>query len=223
MMKHILLLLTITLTLFAQNPRSFAALGDVIYDDVATFEKLKTLPSMQEFSSDIDSYSAEAKKAKEMGFLIDAKDKSVDAKSYLAELRKLSEKHDMIMENSTKRFKEALHDEDGETINAMLKYGVIDTEDYDKELINYYEEFNEDQNLSSLNDFYAKYLSSLVKEKKVELTEAQREQLTNEANIKRMRAKNEAKDAKLAKSVKDEQEREKKKVLDEQKKALGIN
>jgi hypothetical protein len=223
MMKHILLLLTISLTLFAQNPRSFAALGDVIYDDVATFEKLKTLPSMQEFSRDIDSYSSEAKKTKEMGFLIDAKDKSVDAKSYLAALRKLSEKHDMIMENSTKRFKEALHDEDGETINAMVEYGVIDTEDYDKELINYYEEFNEDQNLSSLNGFYTKYLTSLVKEKKVELTEAQREQLANEANIKRMRAKNEAKDAKLAKSVKEEQDREKKKVLDEQKKELGIN
>ncbi len=221
-MKHLLLLLAITFTLFAQNPKSFAALGDVIYDDVETFEKLKSLPSMQAFSGAINQYIADTHQAKEIGFLVDAKDKSIDAKTYLAKLRKLSVAHDTIMEKSTKHFKEALSDEDGETINAMIAYGVIDTEDYDKELINYYEEFHEDQNLSSLNALYLKYLSTLVKEKPTALTEAQREELENEANIKRMRAKKQAKDAAFSKSVKEEQNREKKKVLDEQKKALGI-
>ena len=221
-MKHFLLLLIFSLTLFAQNPKSFAALGDVIYDDAETFEKLKTLPSMQVFSAAIEKYIADAKQTKKLGFLVDAKDKSIDAKTYLAELRKLSVEHDTIMENSTKHFKEALSDEDGETINAMIIYGVIDTDDYKKQLINYYEEFNEDQNLSSLNAFYLKHLSTLVKDKSASLTEAQREKLENEANIKRMRAKNEAKDAAFTKSVQDEKTKEKKKVLDTQKKELGI-
>ena len=222
-MKHFFLLLTITLSLFAQNPKSFSALGDVIYDDVETFQNLKTLPSMQDAVVDIDNYIVEAKKAKEMGLLVDAKDQSVDAKTYLATLRKLSVIHDTIMESSVKRFNEALSDEDGETVNAMVNYGVVDTEDYDKELINYYEEFNEDQNLSAIKPFYLEYLSSLVKDKNTTLSEAQREQLENEANVRRMRAKKEAKDAAFEKSVEDEQAREKKKVLDEQKKALGIN
>jgi len=221
-MKQFLLLLTITLTLFAQNPKSFSALGDVIYNDVVPFQKLKQLASMQEFAEAIDIYSAEAKEAKEMGLLVDSKDKSINAKSYLATLRKLSVQHDTILENSTKRFKEAMVDEDGLTINAMVDYGVIDTEDYEKELINYYEEFNEDQNLSSLSTMYLEYLSTLVKDKGTTLSEAQREQLANEANVKRMRAKTEAKDAAFEKSVKDEQTREKKKVLNAQKKELGI-
>jgi len=221
-MKQFLLLLTITLTLFAQNPKSFSALGDVIYNDVVPFQKLKQLASMQEFAEAIDIYSAEAKGAKEMGLLVDSKDKSINAKSYLATLRKLSVQHDTILENSTKRFKEAMVDEDGLTINAMVDYGVIDTEDYEKELINYYEEFNEDQNLSSLSTMYLEYLSTLVKDKGTTLSEAQREQLANEANVKRMRAKTEAKDAAFEKSVKDEQTREKKKVLNAQKKELGI-
>ena len=221
-MKQFLLLITISLTLFAQNPKSFSALGDVIYNDVEPFQKLKQLASMQEFSEAINTYSAEAKVAKEMGLLVDAKDKSIDAKSYLATLRKLSVQHDTILENSTKRFKEAMVDEDGLTINAMVDFGVIDTEDYEKELINYYEEFNEDQNLSSLSTMYLQYLSTLVKDKGTTLSEAQREQLENESNVKRMRAKKEAKDAAFEKSVKDEQTREKKKVLNEQKKELGI-
>ena len=221
-MKQFLLLLTISLTLFAQNPKSFAALGDVIYDDVSVFEQLKTLPSMQSFVKAIEDYTTEAEKAKKMGFRIDAKDKSIDAKSYLAALRKLSVEHDEIMEKSTKHFKEAIQDEDGETINAMINYGIIDSDNYKKQLIHYYEAFHEDQNLSSLNELYSTYLSTLAKDKGVTLTEEQREQLENEENIRRMRAHKAAKDSAFKKSVKDEQAREKKKVLDEQKKELGV-
>jgi len=222
MMKHFFILLTLTLTLFAQTPKSFAALGDVIYNDISTFEKLKGLASMQEFSGAIESYVVAADKAKKMGYSVDAKDGSVKAEDYLAALRKLSVEHDAIVDNSTKRFSEAMHDEDGETVNAMINYGVIDTDDYKKDLVNYYEEFSEDQNLSSLDAFYAKHLASLVKDTNKTLTQKQLEQRDNEENIKRMRAHSEAKKTAFEKSVKDEQSREKAKVLETQKKELGL-
>lgn len=222
-MKKYLLLLTMTLSLFAQNPKSFAALGDVIYDDIAKFEQLKQMPSMQEFTPEIDSYIALAKQTKKMGFAVDAKESDVNAKEYLKALRQLSTEHDVIIINSRTRFQEALSDEDGETINAMVNNGVIKTEDYEAELIRYYEEFNEDQNLSSLEVMYNHYISTLKKDdNRSSLSAAQKEARENEARIKRMREQNKAKIEALETSVQEEKEREKQKVLNEQKRELGI-
>lgn len=222
-MKKYLLLLSMALSLFAQNPKSFAALGDVIYDDIEKFEKLKQIASMQEYVPAIDAYVAEASKAKKMGFAIDAEDSNVDPKNYLNALRQLSAEHDAIVVGSRTRFKEAINDEDGLTLNAMVASGVIKTDDYKEQLIRYYEEFGEDQNLSTIEPMYKQYAATLKKDDNTTaLSAAQREARENEANIKRMREQNKAKAEALAASVKEEQEREKQRVLSEQKKALGI-
>ncbi len=223
LMKQFILLILFTLTLFAQNPKSFAALGDVTYDDIETFKKLKEMPSMKDYEGDIDAYITFALSTKEMGFAVDAKDKSVDSKVYLKALRKLSAEHDAIILNSRKRFKEAMSDEDSETINKMVLCGVINPENYKNELIDYYSEFGEDSNLSSLDAMYQEYLKSIKKDTNTsKLTEAQKEKRENAARIKRIRAKIEAKEAALEKSVAQEQKREKEKVLSKQKKELGI-
>ena len=221
-MKKYLLLLTVTLTLFAQNPKSFAALGDVIYDDVDKFENLKNLASMQDFQAAIDTYIASADTTKKMGFAVDAKESSVDGKSYLKALRALSIERDAIILSSRDRFKEAMTDEDGITINGMLGYGVIDSENYKTELISYYEEFGEDQNLSNVEPLYMQHLASLKKDNNTSLSQAQREARENEARVKRMRAKNKANEEALARSVEEQQKRDKMNVLNEQKKALGL-
>jgi len=228
-MKKYLLLFTLSLSLFAQNPKSFAALGDVIYDDVVKFEKLKEMASMQEYRTAIDAYILSAGEIKKMGFAIDAenakedKSSALDGKEYLQALRKLSTEHDAIIDSSRTRFKEAMSDEDSETINGMIDYGVIVIEDYKDELIRYYEEFGEDQNLSSLEVMYAEHINSLKADvNATALSNAQREARENEARIKRMRAQDKAKTDALEKSVEEEKAREKKKVLNEQKKELGL-
>ena len=228
-MKKYLLLLTLSLSLFAQNPKSFAALGDVLYNDVDKFEKLKEMASMQEFRVSMENYISSAAKTKEMGFVIDTqkaeekKDTVVDAKEYLKALRDLSTEHDAIIVNSRTRFKEALNDEDGVTINGMIDYGVVDPENYKDELIHYYEEFGEDQNLSSLDSMYAEHINRFKENNTTVVSNAQRVARENEASVKRMRAQGKAKSDALEKSVQEEKEREKKKVLNEQKKELGID
>ncbi len=228
-MKKYLLLLTLSLSLFAQNPKSFAALGDVIYNDVIKFENLKEMPSMQEYRNAIDAYIVSANETKKMGFAIDIenakddKDTAVDGKEYLIALRKLSTEHDTIIDNSRTRFKEAMGDEDSETINGMINYGVIEIDDYKDELIRYYEEFGEDQNLSSLETMYADHIASLNKDDSAsKLSEAQREARINEERVQRMREKNRLNQEALARSVEEEKEREKQKVLNEHKKELGL-
>ena len=221
-MKHFLLLLTFALSLFAQNPNSFAALGDVIYDDIEKFEKLKAMPSMKEYAQNIESYITTAKQTKKMGFSVDAKEEGVKAKDYLKALRELSLKHDAIIVTSRKRFDEAMTDEDSETVNLMLTYGVIDPENYKTELIAYYEEFGEDHNLSAVTPLYEEHLKSIKKEDNVtKMSDAQREAIENEARLIRLRARMKAKEESLEKSVKEEQEREKQKVLSTHKESLA--
>lgn len=221
-MKRFLLLLTFTLSLFAQNPNSFSALGDVIYNDIAKFEKLKSMPSMKAYQQNIENYITAAKQTKKMGFDVDAKEEGVNAKEYLKALRELSAKHDAIIVTSRKRFSEAMNDEDSETINLMLTYGVIDPENYKTELIAYYDENGEDQNLSAVKALYEAHLKSIKKDDNVtKMSDEQRETIENEARIKRIRARMKAKEDSLEKSVKDEQDREKKKVLDAHKESLG--
>jgi len=222
MMKKYLLLLTFTLTLFAQNPKSFSALGDVIYDDVDKFKNLKSLASMQDSQASIDAYIASAETAKQMGFAVDAKEKSVDGKSYLSVLRKLSIERDAIVLSSRDRFKEAMSDEDGLTINGMVGFGVINAENYKTELIRYYETFAEDQNLSNIEPLYLRHLATFKKDNNTSLSQEEVEARENEARILRMRAKSKAKEDALARSVEEQQKRDKKNVLNEQKKALGL-
>ena len=221
-MKKYILLLSLSLSLFAQNPKAFAALGDVIYDDVAKFEDLKNMASMQDAETSIDSYITSAQSAKKMGLALDAKTDGIDAKSYLKVLRELSIERDTIISSSRDRFKEAIADEDGVTVNGMLSNGIINAENYKKELLNYYEEFGEDQNLSNVEPLYLEYLASLKKDDNVLLSQEQIEALDNKARVTRMREKNKAKSEALARSVEEQKKQDKKEVLDEQKKALGL-
>ena len=216
-MKIYILLLISALTLFAQNPKSFAVLGDVIYDDVETFQTLKSLPSMLEYKEELSTYIISAKKIKKVGYKVDEKEGNVTKKSYLEMLRKLSKEHDAIDMSVKKCFKNAITDEDSETINTMVGLGVVDPTDFKGDLINYYEEFGEDHNLSNIKSMYETY--AIPKQKNIDpATNVNK----NEERIKRMRAKTKAKEEALTKSVTEEKEREKAKVLSTQKEELGI-
>lgn len=177
---------------------------------------------MQDAETSIDSYITSAQSAKKMGLALDAKTDGIDAKSYLKVLRELSIERDTIISSSRDRFKEAIADEDGVTVNGMLSNGIINAENYKKELLNYYEEFGEDQNLSNVEPLYLEYLASLKKDDNVLLSQEQIEALDNKARVTRMREKNKAKSEALARSVEEQKKQDKKEVLDEQKKALGL-
>ena len=221
-MKKILLSLLVSLTLSAQNPTAFSALGDVIYNDISKFKALGKMDVMADSRAMIDAYIQAAAQSKKIGHVLDENESQINSESYLTGLRTLSTEHDAIIAKARERFEEAMADEDSETINKLIHYGVIDPEDYTNELVHYYEEFGEDQNLSSIEAFYKAHTASLKKDTNQTRSEAQREARENEARIKRMRAKNRAVTEALEKSVEEEKAREKQKVLNEQKKELGL-
>lgn len=220
-MKKYLFTLIFSVVLYAENPVSFAALGDIVYNDTAKFEQLKELASMRDYIPLIDTYIEAAENNKTMGFAVDAKKPSVNAKAYLNQLRALSTEHDTIISGARERFEEAIQDEDGETVTAMISIGIIDPQAYNNQLIQYYEEFSEEQNLTVIEPFYRAYERTLTDdENSTQSVDA--EALRKEALLKRMRATEKARSEALERSVTEEKEREKKKVMNEQKKELGM-
>ena len=223
-MKLLFILLTLSLALWAKNPLSFATLGDVVYNDAKKFNEIKKLEAMHDIRTAINNYVKLANSTKKLGFSIDNKEKNADAKSYLKSLRVLSAKHDIIDLQIQKRFNEAMSDEDSHTVNTMVEYGVIDSVNYEKELITYYEEFNEDYNLSALKSIYEQYLINTQGERKSgdSISNEMKEQRSNDAALERARAHRKLKQENLEREVQEEKKREKKRVLREQKEALGI-
>jgi len=218
-MKKLLLTLLISVPMYAQNPVIFAALGDVIYNDADKFGQLADLTIMHDYKPVIDDYLESVEKSKKMGFAVDSNDTAIDAKGYLKELRLLSTKHDAIVLNAQKRFEEAMQDEDSETITNMIKIGIVNPQEYKNQLIQYYEDYAEDQNLSIIEPMYKEYkLACEENASKPGNAEAAK----NEEVINRMRATDKASKEALTRSVKEECEREKQSVMQEQKKALGV-
>ena len=220
-MKKYILLLLIAISLFAENPKSFAALGDVIFDNVETFKQLESLPVMAVHNREIEAYIKEAKTVKKMGFALDEKKDGVIPKEYLTALRKLSAQHDKVMQFSRSAFKEAIKKEDTDSVNYMLVNGVINPEDYRSELINFYEEFGEDNNLSGIREMHDAYVKATRSDANATReSKAARDAREKRENIARFEATLEARDKALEASVAEEKEREKKKVLATQKEEL---
>ena len=79
-----LLLLTFMLTfLYSNNPKPYAALGNVIYDNVQKIDSLQKLKSYDLYKSDIAKYVKEVELAKKEGFEIEASKAKISKKDYL--------------------------------------------------------------------------------------------------------------------------------------------
>lgn len=220
-MKKLLLTLLISVSLYGQNPVAFAALGDVIYNDLPKFEQLSSLAAMRDFKPMIDDYIQAASESKKLGFAVDRNEGSADPKGYLTKLRTLSTEHDAIILNARTRFEEAMEDAESETLTKMIAIGIVDPQDYKSRLVQYYEDYGEEQNLSAIEPLYREHLLDLAREQN-STKGGDTEAMKKEELLKRMRATEKASNDALTRSVREECEREKQNVMNEQKKALGI-
>lgn len=224
-MKTILATLLLSLSLYGQNPTAFAGLGDVIYNDMDMFERLGKLDAMHDQKETIEAYIDAAKANKDLGFALDAKNEPATSERYLKELRRLSAEHDTVMTIARERFQEAISDEDSTTITGMIEIGAVDPKQYKSELIHYYEEFSEEQNLSVIEPLYTEYQRSLPRDQNLSgsvSTPAEPDAWKKEELLKRMRAQQKAKSEAVERAVREEEAREKEKVMEKQKKELGL-
>jgi len=149
-MYKIIFFLFLTTLLSAKNPNVYAALGDVIYDNVHKIEELGKLDSYKDYKLGISSYVALVTKTKELGFAIESGVELSKKGEYLAALRELSKKNDFYLRKAKSSFNTAIEKEDTALFMSLVNSEIIDTEQRKEDILNYYFQHQEDINASGV-------------------------------------------------------------------------
>ena len=219
-MKKIILITLFTCLLFADNPQIYSALGDVIYDNVEKINNLKTINQYDSDTNKIDKYVNEVKKTKKDGYAILKGDKTIDKMGYLNRLRKLSKTNDYFIRSAKINFKQAISKEDNCLFSKIINSGLVDTDKYKEQIINYYFAHSDDINASGVIQSYLdkdkKLRAKKEAQRKVYISKKKRE----EAKIKRIRENDLEKQKELEKKLDAEVKAQKLQIREEQKKEL---
>lgn len=136
-MKKMIIISLFATLLFAQNPRVYSSLGDGIYDNAPSIEKLKEIKEFSELKSRIDTYIKEVEETKKDGFAIESKEGGADKSKYLSKLRELSKTDSYFARISKKKFEESMKHNNSELFSELINSGMIDTDKYKEEILTY--------------------------------------------------------------------------------------
>lgn len=206
-MKNLVVLFLISTLLNAQNPKVYAALGDIIYDNAPKIEKLKDLTTFASSVDKINQYINDVNTSKEYGFLLDAGDMQSDKLIYLKKLRGLVKTNDYFVRSVKSKFKVSMDTQDHLLFSATVNSGLIDTEKNKSEIVNYYLEHSDDINASGIIQEFLDKDEALRKEKEARLKNRAIEKdikESQEAKIKRLRKNDKEKQEVLKKSLEEE-------------------
>jgi hypothetical protein len=134
----------------AQNPKVYSALGDCIYDNVNNIEKLKEISNYSKFREKINYYVRKVKTVKELGYAVESGDRKNDKIKYLKSIRTLSKINNFFHKNVLDSFILAMRDNDNKLFIQSVNSGLIDTNRYKKEILQYYYKHSEDINSSGV-------------------------------------------------------------------------
>ena len=136
-MQKLFFILLLCVGLYAQNPKAFSALGDVIYNNVDKIERLKDIGEYDVYKDKIEKYVKDVKKAKKLGFLLD-KGESQEKMNYLRSLRKFSDINDFFVHSVNRNLKIAIKENNTQLFSKLLNTGLVDEKRYKKEIAKYY-------------------------------------------------------------------------------------
>ena len=154
MRNFFLYFLLLSTLLFAQNPIAYAALGDVIYDNVDKIENLKNIDEYKIYDKKIDKYVADVKQAKEEGFALENGSDSVTKQAYLNKLRALAKTNDFFVRSVASSYDAAKKQEDSRRFSQLINSGLLDVSERKKEIVDYYFAHAQDMNTTGLIQSY---------------------------------------------------------------------
>lgn len=186
-MLKIVLLLVLTLTLYASNPKIYAALGDLIYNNEPKISKLAELQIYRANRETIQNYSKEVQRVKEMGIVAEkSKDKKLQ-KEYLIRLRKLSKENDFFIRSANKNYEKALQTQQSEDFVGLVNSGLIETNARKEEILNYYYEHKEEIDLTGVLEEYVKEDKELKKKRDIKSVKKRTKEALAREKIERIR------------------------------------
>jgi len=229
-MKKILFLIAFfTIALYTKeivlekNPRVYAALGNVLYDNVEKIQRLKEIESFNPYLTEINRYVRDLLELKKQGFAIEAGVESIDKKLYLQQLREFAKTNDHMVSLAKSTFRSSITNEDSKTFEKIINSGLIDTKRNKARIIDYYFSHQEEVNPQGIIQAYleedAKLRARREAKKKYYKSKKEREA----ERIRRIRENDKRKQAALEKKLNEELMRKKQEIRQEQKKELFNN
>ena len=188
-----LILITLLATfLSAQNPKPYAALGDVIYDNITNIESLKQIDSYKLYIDDINKYVSEVNEAKVLGYELEKAATSKTKKEYLNTLRSLSKTNDYFLRSINNQYKESMKKDNFELFWQIINSGLINTQKNKKEIIDYYYKHKENINSAGVIDNFLEEDARLKATKDLQKKYYKSKKQLESEKIKRIRANDKA-------------------------------
>ena len=219
-MHKFFLLLIASILLYAQNPKVFFALGDVIYNNVDKIKKLENIDDYSVYKKKIQEYVTTVEKAKQDGFALDEGLYS-DKMKYLNKLRELSLTNDFFVRSVKRNLDLAIENENSKLFSQLINTGLIDEEKNKDKIINYYFAHSDEVNASGLIEKYLDNDKKLRAKKEYKKSLLYRKKLREMEKIKRIRKNDKLEQERLEKKLNQELKKKKLQIREEQKKELS--
>jgi hypothetical protein len=175
--------------LYSNNPKPYAALGNVIYDNVQKIDSLQKLKSYDLYKSDIAKYVKEVELAKKEGFEIEASKAKISKKDYLIKLRHLAKINDNYLRGIRDNYKASMNNNNYNLFSEIINCGLIDTNKNKNEIIDYYYKHQEDINASGVIEDFLNDDAKLKALKESQKIKYKTKKMLEEEKIKRIRDK----------------------------------
>ena len=220
-MKNIVFLLLFSTLAFATNPKVYSSLGNEIYDSLDNVMKLKSISEFNRASKDIIKYKKDVLKAKQIGFDIESGKTTVDKRNYLITLRELGKKRELYIKDVNMMLKKSMKSQNSEKFNDLIETGLVDTDRYKKEILNYYSthksEVTLSPNMKTLLDAERKAQKSRAKRKMDNSAES-----LNAKRVKRIRASDKREQELLEKNLQKESDEKKLEIRNNHRRELKL-
>jgi hypothetical protein len=207
--------------LSANNPKPYAVLGDVIYNNVEKIKSLENLNSYKEYKNDIAKYVEEVNATKNEGFKLELGKANISKKEYLVELRKLSKLNDYFLRSVKTNYKNSMDSNNYNLFSEIINSGLIDTKKNIHEIVDYYYKHKEDINSTGIIEKLLNDDAKLKALKEAERRRHKTKKMLEEEKIKRIRAEDKEAQRALELKLQKELENKKLKIREEQKKELA--
>ncbi len=138
-MLRLLLIITVSISIWADTPKLYSSLGDLIYDNMESISRLADIKVMSKHDESIARYIGNCKMAHKHGLALNIDDPDAKAvKNYLEELRALDKERIAFIQISDRLLSKSIEEDDLESYSELIKSGVTDIERDSDRIIDYY-------------------------------------------------------------------------------------
>lgn len=220
-MRNILIITLLALFLNAFNPKAYAVLGDVIYNNVEKIENLANIKEYSLYKDEIIKYAQEVSQTKEKGFLVESSSDKNLKKEYLTTLRKLSKQNDFFVRSVQSNYSNSIKNENSLLFSQMINSGLMDTQKNRKEIIGYYLRHSDDINTSGVIQTYLDEDAKLQAKRDAIAAKHKTKKMREKEKIERIRANDLEAQRKLEAKLQKEVTQKKLEIRENQKKELN--